>query len=133
MNKNRLKGMTLTELLVVLAIMGILILVAYPIVTPLFQRARSQEAKLNLAHLANLQKVYFLEHAKYSNDLKAVGYEHEMLNSDGGKAFYQIAIMEASMTDFRATATAIADFDGDGIFNVWEITKTGIPQEIVED
>lgn len=125
--------MTLTELLVVLAIMGILILVAYPIVTPLFQRTRSQEAKLNLAHLANLQKVHYLEHTRYGNELKSIGFEQEILDSEGGKAFYQIAITEASPADFRATATAIADFDGDGIYNVWEVTKTGIPQEVVED
>ncbi len=133
MKQTRFKAMTLTELLVVLGIMGILILVAYPIVTPLFQRARSQEAKLNLAHLASLQKVYFLEHTRYSNDLKSVGFEQEILDSEGGKAFYQISISEASPSDFRATATAVADFDGDGVLNVWEINKAGIPREIVED
>ncbi|MEZ4850676.1 MAG: prepilin-type N-terminal cleavage/methylation domain-containing protein [Bacteroidia bacterium] len=132
--KNRkLKGMTLTELLVVMAILGILILIAYPVLTPIFQKARSTEAKNNLVHLANLQKVYFLEHTRYSDDPGKVGFQQEALETEGGKAFYQIEITEASSSNFRASATSIADFDGDGIFNIWEIDKSGIPIEVVQD
>lgn len=129
----RLKGMSLTELLVVLAIMGVLILLAYPVLTPLFQRTRSTEAKHNLVHLANLQKVYFLEHTRYANELQALGFQQETLDTEGGKAFYKIELLDASQSNFRASATAIADFDGDGTYNMWEVDKTGIPREVVLD
>ena len=125
--------MTLTELLVVLAILGILILLAYPVVTPIFQRARSKEAQTNLVHLANLQKAYFIEHSKYAPTLKEAGFEQAKLNTEGGTAHYRIEIATASNGDFNATATAITDFDGDGIFNVWEVNKDANPKELVED
>lgn len=129
----RLKAMTLTELLVVMAILGILILIAFPIVTPLFQKARSQEAKLNLTHLVGLQKIYYMEHAKYAANITDVGFEHNVLESEGGKANYKVEIKEANETNFKATATAVKDFDGDGTFNVWEIDKAGIPKEQIPD
>jgi type IV pilus assembly protein PilE len=132
-NSLRLRAMTLTELLVVLAILGILILLAYPVVTPIFQRARSKEAQTNLVHLSNLQKAYFIEHAQYAKTLKEAGFEQAKLSSEGGTAHYRVEIVTASNNDFNATATAITDFDGDGTFNIWEIGKEGNPKELVED
>ena len=129
----KVKGLTLTELLVVLAIMGILILLAYPVLTPLFQKARYQEAKLNLTHLAKLQQAYFYERVTYSKEPGDIGFEQEKLELEGGKAQYRIEIIEAGKSNFKARATAINDFDGDGVYNVWEIDKEGIPIEVVKD
>lgn len=129
----RLKAMTLTELLVVLAILGILVLMAFPVVMPLFQRARSTEAKIQLKHLCTLEKTYFLENAKYSKDLKAIGFEQAPLEDAGGTAHYRIEVAEASNGDFLGRAIAVTDFDGDGQMNIWEVSKTCQPKEIVED
>lgn len=130
----RLKAMTLTELLIVLAILGILVLLAYPVITPIFQKARSKEAQLQLKHLSTLEKTYFLEHAKYSSELHSVGFEQATLATDeNGTAHYRIEIIESSNANFLARATAITDFDGDGQMNVWEVDKAGIPREMVED
>lgn len=123
----------MTELLVVLAILGILILLAFPIVMPIFQKARSTEAKIQLDHLGTLQKTYFLEHAKYSSDLKSIGYEQQLLATENGNAHYKIEIVEASNNNYLARAIAVTDFDGDGEFNMWQIDKTGTPVEVQED
>ncbi len=117
----RLRAFTLTELLVVLVIIGILVLLALPKLMPLISKARSTEAKLQLEHLHTLQKSYFYLNSKYSDDLAEIGFEHEKLVSDGGSANYRIEIMEATNATFKAVATAITDFDADGVFNVWEI------------
>lgn len=129
----RLKAMTLTELLVVLAILGILVLMAYPVVMPLFQKARSTEAKIQLKHLCTLQKTYFLEHARYGKELKAVGYQQAPLDKDGGTAHYRIEVVSADNGDFLGRAVAETDFDGDGQMNIWEVDENCQPREVVED
>jgi type IV pilus assembly protein PilE len=129
----RLKAMTLTELLVVLAILGILVLMAFPVVMPLFQKARSTEAKIQLKHLCTLEKTFFLENAHYGRDLKEIGFQQAPLESEGGTAHYRIEIVEASTSGFVGRAIAATDFDGDGQMNIWEVNQTCQPKEVVED
>jgi type IV pilus assembly protein PilE len=129
------KAYTLTEILVVLVIIGILVLLALPNLLPLITRAKSTEAKIQLEHLATLEKSYFYEKSKYSNDLMEIGFIQEKLTTDGkeGKANYRIEIVSANNTGFVARATAVADFDGDGTLNVWEIDQEKNLKEVVAD
>lgn len=129
----KVKAYTLSELLVVLVIIGILILIALPNLMPLISRAKATEAKMQLTHLQNLEKNYFYLYSKYSADFNELGFEQEKLVTEGGNANYKIEILEASMTQFKAQATAIADFDGDGAFNVWEIDQDKKLVEVTKD
>ena len=129
----KVRAYTLSELLVVLVIIGILILIALPNLMPLISRAKATEAKMQLTHLQNLEKNYFYMYSKYSADFNELGFEQEKLVTEGGNANYKIEILEASMTQFKAQATAIADFDGDGAFNVWEIDQDKKLVEVTKD
>jgi type IV pilus assembly protein PilE len=129
----RLKGFTLTELLVVLVIVGILILLALPNLMPLISRAKSTEAQLQLEHLYTLEKNYFYMNSKYSDNFGELGFEQEKLTGQGGKANYRIEITGASSSAFRARATAAVDFDGNGVFNVWEIDQEKNLKEVTKD
>ncbi len=129
----KLQAFTLTELLIVMAILGILILLALPKLMPLISRAKSTEAQLQLNHLYMLQKTHFYTHSKYSSDLDEVGFEQEKLVTEDGSANYVVEVTESSTTGFRATATAVVDFDGDGEFNVWEIDHDKKLKEVVKD
>lgn len=129
----KVKAYTLSELLVVLVIIGILILIALPNLMPLISRAKSTEAKMQLTHLQNLEKNYFYTYSKYSSDFTEIGFEQEKLVSEGGNANYKIEILDATMTGFKARATAVADFDGDGAFNVWEIDQDKKLVEVTKD
>ncbi len=129
----KIKAFTLTELLIVLVIIGILVLLAIPNLMPLISRARSTEAKLHLEHIYTLEKTYFYMYSRYSDDFEEIGYEHEKLVSEGGTANYKLEIVEASVNSFKAKATAIVDFDGDGTFNVWEIDQDKNLKEVVKD
>lgn len=131
--KNRVRAFSLPELLVVLVIIGILVLVALPNLMPLISRAKTVEAQQQLAYLHSLEKSYFYTYSKYSSSLDEIGFEQSVLVSDGGQANYVIEIIEATEHGFRATATSIIDFDGDGVFNVWEIDERKELRETVKD
>jgi len=130
--RKRVKAYTLTEILVVLVIIGILVLLALPNLLPAVNKAKKLEAKQQLAYVKTLEKDYFYEHSSYSKDLNEIGFIQEKLSTEGnGKANYRIEITNATNTTFTARATAVKDFDGDGRFNVWEIDQDGNLKEVV--
>ena len=129
----KLKAFTLTELLVVLIIVGILVLLALPKLMPLISRAKGTEAQLQLQHIHTLQKTHFYMHSKYSISFEDIGYEHVAMVSEGGSGNYKIEIVEATNTSFKAKATSVTDFDGDGIYNVWEIDQDKQLKEVIKD
>lgn len=128
-----LKAFSLSELLVVMVIIGILVLIALPNLMPLISRAKSTEAQQQLVFLHTLEKSNFYTYSKYSASLDDLGFEQQKLVSDGGGANYKIEITEASESGFKATATAVVDFNGNGVFNVWEINQDKELKETVKD
>lgn len=130
----RVKAYTLTEILVVLVIIGILVLLALPNLLPLITKAKSTEAKLQLEHIQILEKNYFYEHSKYSKDLNEIGYIQEKLTTESnGHANYKVEITDATNTGFTAKATSVVDFNGNGTFNVWAIDQDKNLKEITPD
>lgn len=127
------RGFTLTELLVVIVIVGILASLTLPRFLNVTTKAKSTEAKLMLKHLYNLQKAYYLEHDVFAQTLAELGFEQEPLKTEGGEARYKIELVEVTEAGYRATATAVVDFDQDGTFNVWSINqKNEIKQEVMD-
>jgi len=133
MEIRKIKAFSLTELLIALAIVGILVLIALPNLMPLITEAKSTEAKLQLKHLYMLEDRHFKMYSKYSDDLLGLGFEQIKLVTEEGKANYKIEIQESGLDGFRATATAVVDFDRDGEFNVWEIDQDMNLRETVKD
>jgi type IV pilus assembly protein PilE len=129
----RLKGMTLIELLLVLALIGILLSMAVPKLMPLIGRTKSLEAQMQLKHVLNLQKNYFYINSRYSNSLEDLGFEQAKLVTEDGKANYKIEIVEASNKSFTAKAMSVTDFDQDGQLNVWQINQDEEIKEVVKD
>lgn len=119
--KTMVKAYSLTEILIVLCIIGILLLMVLPNQTSVIGQAKAIEAQAMLNQVYGLEKSYFYKHSKYSSNLVELGFEPELTVDEGGQAVYKIEILEASNDSFLARATATSDLDGDGAFNTWEI------------
>ena len=129
----KLRAFSLPELLVVLVIIGILVLIALPNLMPLISKAKSTEAQQQLVFLHTLEKNNFYTHSRYSSSLEELGFEQQKLVTDGGNANYRIEIVQADEHGFKATATAVVDFNGNGQYNVWEINQDKELKETVKD
>lgn len=76
-NKKSQAGFSLVELMVVVAIIGVLAAVAVPQVTKYIAKARQSEAKTNLASLYSAEKAFFAEYTTYDPRFGAVGFSPE--------------------------------------------------------
>lgn len=129
----KLPAFSLTELLVVLVIIGILVLLALPDQSSVISKAKATEAKLQLEHLHSLEQTFFYEYSRYTNSLDEVGFQQAKNLKQGGNANYRIEVVEASANSFKARAIAEVDFDQDGVFNEWEIDHEKQLKETVKD
>lgn len=133
MNKTKLPAYNLQEILIVLVIIGILLLLALPNLMPLISKAKSIEAQTQLKHIYNSQTSYRYMYSKYSSDLQEIDFSAPKTVNEDGTSNYEYAILSATNNSFKVRATAITDFDGDGIFNIWEIDENGNPKQTVKD
>ena len=129
----RIDAFTLSELMVVLVIIGILVLMALPKLMPLISRAKSAEAQVQLGFLHGLEQNYFYMYSTYTTNLEEIGFEQSKLVTEGGTANYRIEVVQAGPNYFVARATAVVDFDRDGILNVWEIDQDKKLKEVTRD
>lgn len=127
------QGFSLTELMVVLVIIGVLVLLALPKLLPLVTKAKTTEAKLMLKQVYTLEQSYKYENDRFSSSLSEIGFEQTKLISEGGQARYKIEILSADEKEFVGQATSTVDFDGDGTFNVWIVDQAGAVKEKIPD
>ena len=104
-----------------------------PKLLTLIGKAKSTEAQLQLEYVHTLEQNYFYTHSKYSNSLKDISFEHDKLVTEGGNGKYKVEITDAGATTFKATATALEDFDGDGTFNMWQVDQDKNIKEVTPD
>ena len=131
--RGNLKAYSLTEILIVLCIIGILLLMVLPNQTSVIGQAKAIEAQAMLNQVYGLQKSNFYRYSKYSGSLEELGFEQELTVEEGGQAVYKIEIVESSNNSFLARATSVSDLDGDGSFNTWEIDQKKVLTEVVKE
>jgi type IV pilus assembly protein PilE len=129
----RIQAFSLAEILIVLAIMGILIMLVVPNQTGIASRTKSMEAQQELRMIHNLEYAYFLQYSKYSMEMRELNYIPHKLVPEGGTGNYKISIIDASPSGFKAKAESVVDFNGDGKMNIWEIDQEGKPLETQPD
>ena len=127
------RAYSMTEILIVLCIIGIILLMVLPNQTAVISQAKSIEAQAMLNQVYGLQKSQFYRYSKYSNNLEELGFEQEITVDQGGQAVYKVEIIEATNDSFVARATSVSDLDSDGAFNTWEINDKKILTEVTKE
>lgn len=96
-------GFNLLELMIVLAIMGILSGLSLPIYSQHILRARRLEAEISLIKLANaLEKYYFLNNTYENATLDQLNISGTVANNQ-----YQLYIVSATHSDFSIKAVPL--------------------------
>ena len=107
--KNSQAGFSLVELMVVVAIIGILASLAIPSVGKYMAKARQSEAKTQLSSLYTAEKAFNAEYAAYDNRFGAIGYSPEgNLRYNVGFAGGSVATVANGYTFPAAASAAIA-------------------------
>ena len=116
------KGFTLIELMIVVAIIGILAAIAIPNFLNYQCKARQSEAKQSLGTIRTGQEAYWAEFDEYAKTL--TGASFSMKDKAGAKYAYQVNSGDA--TKFLATATAKkASASDSSLYDTWTIAQTG--------
>lgn len=71
------KGFTLVELLIVVAIIGVLSTIGIPTFRRMIQKAKMAEAKIALGSGHRVEAAFFAEFNSYGNNLEGMGFEVE--------------------------------------------------------
>ncbi len=120
MDRNRQRGFTLIELMVVVAIAALLAMVAIPSYDSFVTRTRRSEAREALSDFAARQEQFFLNNKSYSNSVAALG---RGTATSGG--YYNISIPLATTTAYTLRADAQSPQDRDTDCAVMTLTSTG--------
>ena len=98
-----MRGITLTELMIVVVIVGILTMVAYPSYRGYAARAKRNEARAALLQIATNQERFYLQNNTYTTDLMALGFATTPTYKTASGS-YIISVSPANANTFTATA-----------------------------
>ena len=108
------KGFTLIELMIVVAIIGILAALAIPNFIRFQARSKQSEVKANLKSMFTAERSYYQEHDTYSSCIRTIGFTPERANRYHYAVNTSVRADEAcGTTEARATAAGVtANTDG---------------------
>lgn len=114
------RGFTLVEILIVIAVVGVLASVAVMGVQSFLDKAKMVEAELAIRDIQRLEQSYLDEHGNYTNNLANLGFQ-----TVRSLSYYSIAITLGTGTDpgsmaYRAIATG--NFGNTGVPDTWTLT-----------
>lgn len=123
------KGFTLIELMIVVAIIGILAAVAIPNFLKYQAKSKQSEARVLLSGIYTSEVAYFAEQNAYGDwdaDYTGAGITTNDIGFEPAatpKYYTVIATAIAAGPPATFTTTATANIDGDATNDVWQVTQ----------
>lgn len=104
-NKNNAQGFSLMELMMAVAILGIISSIAIPSYTQYVLKAKRTEAKTEVLRIAQLQESYYVQNLSYAKDAKGLGFSDVSVATETG--LYDVKTLPL-------TSAGVADTTCDG-------------------
>mgnify|MGYP005991282513 CR=1 FL=1 len=121
---HKANGFTLVELLITVAIVGILATVAYPSYNNFVVRSNRAEAPRELVRLANLQEQLFVDSRAYTENISELGVGTKAIYETPSKHYNSSAKVVGSTFTLTATAQGTQATRDTGCLAI-TITDTG--------
>ena len=109
----KIRGFTLVELMVVLAVLAILSTIAYPLYTSQAQKSRRADAKTALPIISLALERYYTVNGRYGNSLSSLSLDSAVLSGGDTERGYYGLTLAVSSDGQTYTLTADAS-DGAG-------------------
>jgi len=126
--KNRVRGVTLLELMVVVAVLAIIASIAVPSYRGYLRRAQRADATAALLQLRQAQEKFFLQNSQYATAAQLTTAPPGGLGLSGTSehGHYAIALNTPTTTTFTATATAAGGQIDDDACQTFTINEAGV-------
>lgn len=125
MKRQTQRGFTLLELMVTVAIVGILAGVAYPAYQNQVRATRRADAQADLLQLASFMERFFTENSRYDQDMAAnpVALPFSQSPQSSTNVAYNLTLAAVNQASYTLRATPVNAQAGDGYL---ELLDTGV-------
>ena len=120
--KRRRIGFTLTELLIVIIIIGIVATLSLPMLVKTIEKAKLGEAATNLNLIRTGEKIYFLEYGIFAPNISDLNIEDP---NSATNRYFDYTLPSSGAADFTARAQRRSNAPNPYSTYYYEITKSG--------
>ena len=111
-------GATLLELVIVMAVLGVLLSVGIPSFQFALEQSRAQVASANLEAIWSAQRLYWLENRTYASDVATLQSAGMLDHSLSSQTYFSYEITSADASSFVAIATRTMNQKWNGAFTI---------------